>query len=566
MSRSLRVLLPALLLVLGVTAVFGQHEMFLPKPVTTTYLDGIILGDTLASGARADSQRVYVLQRGGVWQWQNSVANIGWKLSIVASDTGTGAMPRIYGRPVPGTTATPYQLVDVEGSILIKGLCISGYYDKDTSALNTYGCPFIFFRRANPSPDREEFFNNVFNNAGQAYASCFGSASVVKFVDNKMANDGVPPVNDLGNGRMVDFRNVSLDSAIFINNTLAYGFDRALRHRNSVGRIDAWVIDHNTIYENGGRYGLISLGATGALVKITNNLLVDPMAFGADTSSFRQGDFAECNEFDANGKVRMAWVFNMQTAPMDTMAGHKNTTWNIAKNYYYITPQVQAAYDSCHKMGWDPNIWAGRPMTDSIKHKLADTANAFIQLTDLSFTKMSAPFPQVVLYATMPAPEGTGGLSSGGVWQPYEKHLTEYYRDTMDLSYSTSNPAYTGGTGGFPVGDLNWFPSRKATWALTNGVEETIGAVVPETYTLSQNYPNPFNPSTQIEFSLPKQSQVTLKVFNLLGQEVAMLVNGVLTAGSHRATFNASNLSSGVYFYTLNAGNFVSTHKMLLLK
>ena len=89
---------------------------------------------------------------------------------------------------------------------------------------------------------------------------------------------------------------------------------------------------------------------------------------------------------------------------------------------------------------------------------------------------------------------------------------------------------------------------------------------LPTEYSLSQNYPNPFNPSTKIDFAIPKQSQVTLKVFNVLGQEVATLVNGVLTPGQHSATFNASKLASGVYFYSLNAGNFVSTRKMMLVK
>ena len=97
-------------------------------------------------------------------------------------------------------------------------------------------------------------------------------------------------------------------------------------------------------------------------------------------------------------------------------------------------------------------------------------------------------------------------------------------------------------------------------------VNPAISNTVPEVYTLSQNYPNPFNPATQIEFSIPKQSQVSLKVYNLLGQEVATLVNGMLPVGHHTATFNASNLASGAYFYTLRAGDFVKTEKMLLLK
>ena len=85
-------------------------------------------------------------------------------------------------------------------------------------------------------------------------------------------------------------------------------------------------------------------------------------------------------------------------------------------------------------------------------------------------------------------------------------------------------------------------------------------------FELSQNYPNPLTPSTIIKYSVPKGQLGTLKVYNMLGQEVATLVNNQQNAGNYEVTFNADRLASGIYFYTLNAGNFVSTKKMILLK
>lgn len=90
--------------------------------------------------------------------------------------------------------------------------------------------------------------------------------------------------------------------------------------------------------------------------------------------------------------------------------------------------------------------------------------------------------------------------------------------------------------------------------------------IKPSTYSLSQNYPNPFNPSTTIKFSIQKPGLVTLKIYNLLGQEVTTLINRELTSGSYSYEFDASYLSSGVYFYSINAGSFVQTKKMMLLK
>lgn len=85
-------------------------------------------------------------------------------------------------------------------------------------------------------------------------------------------------------------------------------------------------------------------------------------------------------------------------------------------------------------------------------------------------------------------------------------------------------------------------------------------------YALEQNYPNPFNPSTKIKFQLPKDGFVTLKVYDILGKEIATLINEEKSQGKYEVNFNASNLSSGVYIYKIQAGDFVSSRKMILLK
>ncbi len=95
---------------------------------------------------------------------------------------------------------------------------------------------------------------------------------------------------------------------------------------------------------------------------------------------------------------------------------------------------------------------------------------------------------------------------------------------------------------------------------------EPVDNTVPTRYQLAQNYPNPFNPSTVIEFSLPKAGMTVLKVYNLLGQEVATLVNEELGAGTYKTSFNATHLSSGTYIYTLTSADQVISKKMLLVK
>ena len=89
---------------------------------------------------------------------------------------------------------------------------------------------------------------------------------------------------------------------------------------------------------------------------------------------------------------------------------------------------------------------------------------------------------------------------------------------------------------------------------------------IPKTYSLSQNYPNPFNPATNVHFSLPKDGNVTLKLYNTLGQEVGTYLDGFIKAGNYNAEIDASNLASGTYFYTLRAEDFNQTKKMTLVK
>ncbi len=115
-----------------------------------------------------------------------------------------------------------------------------------------------------------------------------------------------------------------------------------------------------------------------------------------------------------------------------------------------------------------------------------------------------------------------------------------------------SNPAFS----------FNWLPVEP----VITEIKSESNKIIPTDYTLYQNFPNPFNPSTIIKYSVPKSQIVILRIYNLLGQVVTTLVNKQQNAGNYEVTFKADNLASGIYFYTLNAGSFNLTKKMILLK
>jgi hypothetical protein len=154
---------------------------------------------------------------------------------------------------------------------------------------------------------------------------------------------------------------------------------------------------------------------------------------------------------------------------------------------------------------------------------------------------------------------------SSGVWSQQGGKLvgtgavgSAYQGNSVALS-ADGNTAIVGGNGDNFVG---------AAWVFTRSgtpVREEA-ANVPSQFALEQNYPNPFNPSTKIQFSIVNRQLTIVKVYDVLGREVATLVNEVKEPGTYTVEFDASSLASGVYFYRLQAGTYVETRKLLLLR
>ena len=150
-----------------------------------------------------------------------------------------------------------------------------------------------------------------------------------------------------------------------------------------------------------------------------------------------------------------------------------------------------------------------------------------------------------------PRPSATGPAATGAAApSPSDAFFTNvaYYG-----AFSPTGPAWIGG----------W--TAISQYGILTSVE-VVNSNVPSTYTLSQNYPNPFNPSTVISFSVVEAGNVSLKIFDMLGREVATLVDGFQEAGSYKVQFDASGLSTGMYLYRISAGNFHEVRKMMLTK
>jgi hypothetical protein len=201
-----------------------------------------------------------------------------------------------------------------------------------------------------------------------------------------------------------------------------------------------------------------------------------------------------------------------------------------------------------------------------------------------------APPTDTVKFMTFLQKKWDDATDTNWAWRP-ELSINLVWPLVENLSYSDAT-LKTFGMGGFPLGDLYhwWNPAfrpgatdyytawkaqsaaekaRILNWLNTGkdgGTSVETQLTLPSKYDLSQNYPNPFNPLTQIAYSLPAKSAISLKVFNILGEEVATLYNGIQQAGDHVVTFDATRFASGVYLYRLQSENGSITKKLILMK
>ena len=293
-------------------------------------------------------------------------------------------------------------------------------------------------------------------------------------------------------------------------------------------------------------FGLSSSGEKVWLEDTTTSTLIDTITFGATSTAAQSygrgpdgGKWAVLNTITrgaSNGSILMNEIFSRGVAG--------NLDW--IEIYNSVSAPVNISGYRIYDIGGQGGTKTKKPFPEGTT---LPANGFFVIITDTaSFTGDLSGF----------------GLSSSGekVW--LEDTTTGILSDTITFGATTTTQSY----GRIPDG---------GTWqvlnTITRGASNSGGTSVQSEYlpvarefVLHQNYPNPFNPSTMIEYRLSSASHITLKVYNLLGDEIATLVNGQQGAGLHAVRFNASPYASGMYFYRMNAGRYSEMKKMLLVK
>jgi photosystem II stability/assembly factor-like uncharacterized protein len=238
----------------------------------------------------------------------------------------------------------------------------------------------------------------------------------------------------------------------------------------------------------------------------------------------------------------------------------------------------------------------------TVGYAVGGSGNILLQTTDggTTWTKnTSIPYD---LYSISFADANTGWVCGSGIYKTtnagstWSKQTMDYDDRVLSVCFLDKNKGYAAGVGGQIWNTTNGGSSWSRSWPnvrydLTKicFVSPTTGWIVgqygtilkfsptgatgvirdestPALFSLSQNYPNPFNPSTTIRYTIPHEIRTTLTVYNLLGQRVTTLVDELKPSGSYEVTFHTDRFSSGIYLYTLQAGTFCSTKKLILMK
>ncbi|MCK5136790.1 MAG: T9SS type A sorting domain-containing protein [Bacteroidales bacterium] len=337
-----------------------------------------------------------------------------------------------------------------------------------------------------------------------------------------------------GNGRIVDMRPEALwvDTLIIQNSTVNNASDRIIRNMGSeVGYLE---IDHLTALNTVGWHGGVQLGYVHT-AKVTNSLFANTISCGHTESRTKEQTQPE-KHFAV---ISLDTVFDGQVLEIR----NNNIYWDQE------IIDVWAKYDT---------VEAPWPITPTIETALGDAASEAYFTEPLAMTTTCGPISAYVdaLYANPEAGEFPENWCVGGEGG--------YFLDEADLSYPTESVSYTSADGGYPVGNLNYFPELKAQWE--TGVGVGIETLFNKTNSNLRNYPNPFNNTTIIAFELENSSNISLEVYDITGRMVRSLVSEFRTAGSHEVNFDAAGIPGGMYFYKLDNGYRVQVNNMIISK
>jgi hypothetical protein len=574
-------------------------------------LENTINGDTVLGGGRINPNRVYGLLGNTIYY-----AQAPFSFGVAADSNATC---EIYGQAIAGESLPVILQVPVSSTgnsftdQINANFKVSNVYWEAISLVNNnksdiFGVGRIGRRLTMTNVITQYGGNNLFgfqNHGGELYLyNCY-------FRDMNWFQDS---------WNSTIYSNSGMDTAWIENCTMTHS-GLGYYFNNTVNFM---YFNHNTIVDET-KYGVTHVQYNKAF--FANNVFVNVNFEGeCSGTEYTQNDahvFLGCANIDSTtGSTQESTLWQTEQGYVPTQTAvqylNSNNIWytDTALNQYYTgkfntAAQIAAGFTvPASNRNWAPASW----LADSTIIKVQNIPPMFIN----SFTQnLANAYPNIVLdkatisYADPQlvtpaihnekaleelvyyAESDYGTAPTGQVYDPayftfgnYNNPDTatgkngQWITQISDLPENFSYASNVRSTIDFkPLGALTWWPSGLSGWdsqaeyqkvvayykTLYTGVK-LANNTLPAKYNLAQNYPNPFNPSTIINYSIPQSGNVTLRIYNILGQEVATVFQGFQKAGSYNANFDASRLASGTYFYRLQSGQFNETKKMLYIK
>ena len=551
MNKTVQSFLTSLLILLSAGLIFAQNYLDIPPDpnFSKDYLNRIIYGDTTDTGERIPD-RVYRLEIGGIYYFNNIIKTDGWDLKIVAEGTPTAEFSKaiiLTGKNDQGKQ--PARFAEVHGDVLFKNLYFSCVTEDDKQMLDVIR---VYKDSANVT-----FENCYFEWPKLHVARMFASNTSLYVKDCYFRN--ITVVGGPFNGKIANFEDNPVNEIIFQNNTIVNV--QGITFKIRFNTVKYFKFDHNTVVNTIKWPFHFEYWTNG---EVTNNIFFNASSYGENTK--------DASNQDLDGL--MFGIINLYEVPDSLLAqvglsSQSERRMEVRNNIHYYDDKVKAYIDK-----W----WA----LDSVKIEPwmnERTQSWFDDDTNFPYLNNENVINEDPGFVDYPVPDSM--IKKMDQWRTDGKKTTWWWVDDdgdkvgnatdrpNDLSYPTSSIAYTAADGGFPLGDLNWFPDKKAEWEAT-AIDDRNSQVAKQ-FSLEQNYPNPFNPTTRIDYSLPQSAQVKLIVFNILGQKVRTLVNSKMNAGKHHVVWNGRDdagrvLPSGVYYYQLDLDGTRITRKMVLMK
>ena len=588
LSNSLILGLMSLTLVFGQT---GTLKVEWGAGIPGTF-EETIKADTTADGKQAHA--IYELEAGKIYL-QLTELNVNSSLSIV------GAAPATDG----GMPAVIQPFANAEGA--------SGFTNWPNGNFQVYG-----------EGTRFTLKNVILNGAALGQEFNLGSVVTSRGNENFVHLDNVVSshyVTFLWStfGTSSDFHLTNSIVKAFTNGPGGQYFGGAAWGGGSwMGTIDTLVMEHNTISNVIGEaiviysqvdHGLINHNTFANIVmsmiwyrgqnnlEVSNNLLYNTKAHGVSTY-----DISGWGVWHPGGagqfKVMPDWTHKDSTVMVGPdLVDHMDRNINYHHNVWYHSKELTDFMTTTEPWSWEVSTtvldtatdgtvdttitvatvgdtmtalaWQSQGVDDSTKAAIAQNRGISIDATNINADPGIRLHPNYIETQLARTWDFRDNLKSdtapfNTVWWTYEPDGSyigvawPVENKFYNMSYDKASAAATASATGGMVGDQRWFAMTELS------VDEDV--IAPKTFTLEQNYPNPFNPTTTIAFSLNTASPVKLTVFDILGQEVATLVNENKSVGSHKVQWRANTMPSGVYYYRLEADGISKTHKMVLMK